>query len=156
MVELENHLYWMNEALILAQKAGDEGEIPVGAIIVDRANNFISSGYNQKEKTQDCTAHAEIIAIRKACDKFGTWRLNDCCLYVTLEPCPMCAGAIIHARLKTLIYGVDDFKTGAIRTVLNLPDSLASNHPLEVFAGIKETACRNLLTSWFESQRGCH
>lgn len=153
MVELQNYLYWMNEALILAKKAGDEGEIPVGSIVVDRANNIISSAYNQKEKTQDCTAHAEIIAIRKACDKLGTWRLNDCSLYVTLEPCPMCAGAIIHARLKTLIYGADDFKTGAIRTILNIPDSNASNHHLEVFAGIKETACRNLLTSWFESRR---
>jgi tRNA(adenine34) deaminase len=155
MLELQNHLYWMSEALILAKKAGDEGEIPVGAIVVDRANNIVSSAYNQKEKTQDCTAHAEILAIRQACMKLGTWRLNECNLYVTLEPCSMCAGAIIHARLKTLIYGVDDFKTGAIRTILNIPDSKASNHHLEVFAGIKETACRNLLTSWFESQRSC-
>ncbi|BAQ64501.1 tRNA adenosine(34) deaminase TadA [Geminocystis sp. NIES-3709] len=153
MSDLHNHQYWMKEALTLAIKAGEEGEIPVGAVIIDRQNKLISSSYNQKEKYQDCTAHAEILAIRDACKKLSTWRLHECTLYVTLEPCPMCAGAIIQARLKTLIYGVDDFKTGAIRTVLNIPDSDASNHHLQVFGGIKETACRSLLTSWFESRR---
>lgn len=150
--ELKYHERWMNEALILAKKAGEEGEIPVGSIVV-RNHEIISSGYNQKEKQNNCIAHAEIMAISKACEKLGTWRLNDCYLYVTLEPCPMCAGAIIHARIDTLIYGVDDFKTGAIRTVLNIPDSDASNHRLKVFAGIKETECKNLLQSWFQNRR---
>lgn len=152
-MELQRHQHWMNQALILAQQAGNEGEIPVGAIIIDGDNNLIASAYNQKEKEQDCTAHAEIIVIRRACQNLGSWRLNNCTLYVTLEPCAMCAGAIIHSRLKTLVYGVDDFKTGSIRTVINLPDSLASNHHLQVFAGIQEKACRELLQSWFENHR---
>lgn len=153
MIELQRHQYWMNQALILAQKAGDEGEIPVGAVIIDQNHNLIASAYNHKEKFQDCTAHAEIIAIRHACKKMGSWRLSNCTLYVTLEPCIMCAGAIIHSRLKTLVYGVDDFKTGCIRTVMNLPDSFVSNHHLQVFAGIQEKASRELLQSWFKNRR---
>lgn len=152
-MELQRHQYWMNQALILAQKAGNEGEIPVGAIVIDQDNKLIASAYNRKQKEQDCTAHAEIIAIRLACQNLGNWRLSNCTLYVTLEPCIMCAGAIIHSRLKTLVYGVDDFKTGCIRTVMNLPDSFASNHRLEVFAGIQEKACRELLQSWFKNHR---
>jgi tRNA(adenine34) deaminase len=152
-MELQRHQYWMNQALILAQQAGNLGEIPVGAIIIDGDNNLIASAYNQKEKDQDCTAHAEIIVIRRACQNLGSWRLNNCTLYVTLEPCIMCAGAILHSRLKTLVYGVDDFKTGCIRTVMNLPDSLASNHRLQVFAGIQEKPCRELLQSWFDNHR---
>ncbi len=152
-MQLQRHQYWMNQALILAQQAGNRGEIPVGALIIDGENNLIAEAYNRKETDQDCTAHAEIIAIRQACQNLGSWRLNNCVLYVTLEPCAMCAGAIINSRLTTLVYGVDDFKTGSIRTVINLPDSLASNHNLQVFAGIREKACRELLQSWFENHR---
>ncbi|BAQ62457.1 tRNA-specific adenosine-34 deaminase [Geminocystis sp. NIES-3708] len=153
MIELQHHQYWMNQALVLAEKAGNEGEIPVGAVIIDQNYKLIASAYNQKEKFQDCTAHAEIIAIRHACKKLDSWRLNNCTLYVTLEPCFMCAGAIIHSRLKTLVYAVDDFKTGCIRTVMNLPDSFVSNHNLQVFAGIQEKASRELLQSWFNNRR---
>ncbi|MBL1210002.1 tRNA adenosine(34) deaminase TadA [Geminocystis sp. GBBB08] len=152
-MELKRHQYWINQALILAQQAGNQGEIPVGALIIDGDDNLIAEAYNRKEREQDCTAHAEIIAIREACQNLGSWRLKNCTLYVTLEPCMMCAGAIINSRLKTLVYGIDDFKTGSIRTVMNLPDSFASNHSLQVFAGIQEKACRELLHSWFENHR---
>jgi tRNA(adenine34) deaminase len=148
-----NHCYWMKEALKLAEKAGNKGEIPVGAIIIDNNNNLIAKATNCKEKYQDATAHAEILAIRKASKILKNWRLNNCILYVTLEPCPMCAGAIIQARIGLLVYGVDDTKTGAIRTVINLPDHACSNHNLEVIAGILESECGHQLQSWFIEKR---
>ena len=147
------HQQWMNYALNLAQIGLNSGEVPVGAVITDPQGKLIAQATNRKEKNQDPTAHAEIIAIRQASHRLGTWRLNNCTLYVTLEPCIMCTGAIIQARIGLLVYGVDDPKTGAIRTVLNLPDSLASNHRLQVLAGIKELACKQQLQSWFVRQR---
>ena len=150
------HQHWMNLALKLAQSAGKAGDVPVGAVIVDRDNNLIAQAANRKEREQDPTAHAEILAIRAACQTLQNWHLNGCTLYVTLEPCPMCAGAIIHARLSLLVYGVDDPKTGSIRTVTNLPDSAASNHHLDVIAGITSSACREQLQSWFISRRNNH
>lgn len=147
------HRQWMMQALELAQAAGEAGEVPVGAVIVDVAGNAIAQGQNRKERDKDPTAHAEIIAIRAASKALSTWHLNQCTLYVTLEPCPMCAGAIAHARLDKLIYGVDDPKTGAIRTVVNIPDSPCSNHRLSVVGGILESACRHQLQSWFAQKR---
>lgn len=143
----------MTRALELAQSAGEAGEIPVGAVITDRQGQLLAEGTNHKEKDRDPTAHAEIRAIRAACDRLNSWHLEGCTLYVTLEPCPMCAGAIIHARLQQLVYGIDDPKTGAIRTVLNLPDSAASNHHLQVLSGILESPCRQQLQSWFAQRR---
>jgi tRNA(adenine34) deaminase len=145
--------HWMNRALELAKVAGDAGEVPVGAVITDADGNLIAEGENRKERDQDPTAHAEIIALRSATQNLQTWRLHDCTLYVTLEPCPMCAGAIVQARLGKLIYGVDDTKTGAIRTVLNIPDSAASNHRLQVIGGVLESACRQQLQNWFATKR---
>ncbi len=147
------HRKWMMQALKLAQAAGEAGEVPVGAVIVDVAGNAIAQGQNRKERDFDPTAHAEIIAIRAASKILQTWHLNQCTLYVTLEPCPMCAGAIAHARLGKLVYGVDDPKTGAIRTVANIPDSPCSNHRLSVIGGILESACRHQLQSWFAQKR---
>ena len=147
------HRKWMMQALKLAQAAGEAGEVPVGAVIVDVAGNAIAQGQNRKERDFDPTAHAEIIAIRAASKILQTWHLNQCTLYVTLEPCPMCAGAIAHARLGKLVYGVDDPKTGAIRTVANIPDSPCSNHRLSVIGGILESACRHQLQSWFTQKR---
>jgi tRNA(adenine34) deaminase len=144
---------WMSRALELAKIAGDAGEIPVGAVITDASGNLIAEGENRKERDQDPTAHAEIVALRAAAQTLNTWRLHECILYVTLEPCPMCAGAIIHGRLSKLVYGVDDTKTGAIRTVLNIPDSAASNHHLRVIGGILESACRQHLQDWFAVRR---
>ncbi len=149
----ETHCYWMEQALILAQKAADVGDIPVGAVIINSQGKLISQGSNVKEKNHDPTAHAEIIAIRKASEKLGSWHLGDCILYVTLEPCIMCAGAIIQSRLGLLVYGVDDPKSGTIRTVLNLPDSAASNHRLSVLSGILEQECRQQLQDWFKLKR---
>ena len=143
----------MSRALDLAQIAGDADEIPLGADVIDSSGSLIAEGENRKERDNDPTAHAEIIAIRAAAQKLRTWRLNQCTLYVTLEPCPMCAGAIVQARIKLLVYGVDDPKTGAIRTVANIPDSAASNHRLRVIGGILEYSCRQQLQAWFARRR---
>ena len=143
----------MSRALALAQEAGDAGDVPVGAVIVDRAGNLIAEASNRKERDKDPTAHAEILALRAAAQALQTWHLDCCTLYVTLEPCPMCAGALIQARIGLLVYGADDPKTGTIRTAANLPDSACSNHRLPVLAGIMESACREQLQSWFAQRR---
>lgn len=143
----------MNHALKLAQAAGEQGEIPVGAVIVNSSGALIAEAENRKERDIDPTAHAEILAIRKAVKTLQSWRLNECTLYVTLEPCPMCAGAIVQARIKLLVYAVDDPKTGAVRTVVNIPDSAASNHRLSVIGGVMECDCRQLLQTWFVNRR---
>jgi tRNA(adenine34) deaminase len=147
------HRKWMNHALNLAQVAGDAGEVPVGAVIIDSFGNLVAEGANRKERDNDPTAHAEIIAIRAATQKLQNWRLNQYTLYVTLEPCPMCAGAIVNARIGLLVYGLDDPKTGAVRTVANIPDSAASNHRLGVIGGILESACHQQLQEWFAHRR---
>jgi len=147
------HRQWMEKAVALATAAGSAGEVPVGAVIVDDAGKLIAEAANRKERDRDPTAHAEILAIRTAGKVLGDWHLNQCTLYVTLEPCPMCAGAIVLARLKLLVYGANDPKTGAIRTVANIPDSACSNHRLSVLAGILESPCRQQLQTWFSQHR---
>lgn len=147
------HCRWMNYARELAQTAADLGEVPVGAVICDRQGELIAAAVNRKTREQDPTAHAEMLAIRAATRKTDSLYLTDYTLYVTLEPCPMCAGAIIHSRLGLLVYGADDPKTGAIRTVANLPDSCCSNHRLQVLAGIQESSCRKQLQTWFAHRR---
>ena len=153
MKSLEMHQVWMDRAIALAKEAGAAGEIPVGALIVNSAGGEIAAGVNRKERDQDPTAHAEIVAIREAARVLNDWHLKGYTLYVTLEPCPMCAGAILQARISTLVYGADDPKTGAIRTVANLPDSPVSFHKLEAIAGIREQECQKLLLDWFENHR---
>jgi tRNA(adenine34) deaminase len=150
---IKTHQLWMDRAIALAQQAGAAGEIPVGAIIVNNFGEEISIGMNRKEQEQDPTAHAEIVAIRAASRILHDWHLSGCTLYVTLEPCPMCAGAILQARLSTLVYGADDPKTGSIRTLANLPDSPVSFHKLEVIGGIRERECQDLLQNWFANLR---
>jgi tRNA(adenine34) deaminase len=148
------HQNWMYQAIALAEQAGAAGEIPVGAIVVNtHTQEVVGMAENRKERDRDPTAHAEILAIRAAARTLKDWHLNHCNLYVTLEPCPMCAGAIIQARVNTLIYGADDPKTGAIRTVANLPDSPLSFHRLTVIAGICEIRCQDLLQNWFQQLR---
>ena len=147
------HCQWMEQAIALAQTAGNAGEIPVAAIIVDEQNNLIAKASNHKERLNDATAHAEILAIRAASKIKQNYYLKNCTLYVNLEPCPMCAGAIIQSRLGLLVYGTDEPKTGAIRTVINIPDSYCSNHRLKVLAGIKEESCRQQLQTWFRNRR---
>ncbi len=148
------HYRWMKQAIELAAAAGDAGEVPVGALVVDAADRLIATAENRRERDHDPTAHAEILALRAAGANLGSWRLAGCTLYATLEPCPMCSGAIIQARLKLLVYGADDPKAGAVRTVLNLPDSACSNHRLAVLGGILEAPCREQLQSWFSERRG--
>ncbi len=147
------HCQWMEYAIALAQTAGNAGEIPVAAIIVDEQNNLVAEASNHKERNRDATAHAEMLAISAASKIKQNYYLKNCTLYVTLEPCPMCAGAIIQARLGLLVYGADEPKTGAIRTVINLPDSYCSNHRLKVLAGIKSESCRQQLQTWFSNKR---
>ncbi len=149
------HCQWMERAIALAQVAGEAGEVPIGAVIV-KDGKAIAEAANRRERDHDPTAHAEILVLREAGRVLKTWHLTQCTLYVTLEPCPMCAGALILARLGTLVYGADDPKAGAVRSVLNLPDSGCSNHRLSVIGGILEASCRQQLQTWFATRRQKH
>lgn len=146
------HDDWMRLALEQAQIAYKRDEVPIGAVIV-RNGEILSLSFNEKEKDQDPTAHAEIIAIRRAAEKLGHWRLTDAMLYVTLEPCPMCAGAIIQSRIKHLIYGASDPKGGAAGSVLNVLNEKLWNHKVEVTAGVLEEDCTVLLREFFRKKR---
>ena len=143
---------YMKEALKQAKKAYEKDEIPVGAIIV-KNHKIIARAYNEKEYKLDTTKHAEILAIQKASKKLKTWRLTDCDMYVTLEPCPMCAGAIIQSRIKNLYYGASDEKTGAVGSVLNLMENFKFNHIVNVEKGILKNDCENLLKDFFRELR---
>ena len=143
---------FMKEALKEAKKAYNKLEIPVGAIIV-KDGKIIARAHNIKEEKQDTTKHAEIIAIQKASKKLETWRLNDCEMYVTLEPCAMCAGAIIQARLKKLYIGTMDPKTGACGSVLNLLKDFKFNHNVELETGILKDDCEQILKNFFKELR---
>lgn len=147
------HRLWMMRAIALANTAAAQGEVPVAALIVNAKNQLIAHSTNRKEQDHDPTGHAEVLALRAAGKQLGNWHLNDCTLYVTLEPCPMCAGAIIQSRLGLLVYGANDPKAGAIRSVLNLPDGPCSNHRLAVIGGILEAPCREQLQRWFKERR---
>ncbi len=144
---------FMEEALTLAKSAAEMGDVPVGAVVV-KNGKIIGRGYNFRETKNDPTAHAEIVAIRKAAETLGNWHLDDCEIYVTLEPCPMCAGAIINSRIKTVVFGAFDKKAGSASSdsVIDL-FSLPYNHKPEVFCGICEKECAKLLTDFFEEKR---
>ena len=142
---------FMKIAISEAQKAAEKGEIPVGAVIV-KNNEIISVGHNLREEKQNALSHAEIEAINSACQKLGSWRLDDCEMYVTLEPCPMCTGAIINARIKTVIFGAYDSKMGCMDSVINLCD-YPFNHKLEIYGGIMEDECLNILQDFFKKLR---
>jgi tRNA(adenine34) deaminase len=144
---------YMQQAIELAAAAGQAGEVPVGALVVNEQGQVIATGENRRERDHDPTAHAEVIALRQAGRFLGDWHLNDCALFVTLEPCPMCAGAIVAARLGLLVYGADDPKAGAVRSILNIPDSECSNHRLAVVAGIGMEPVQKQLQDWFRQKR---
>ncbi|AHF08722.1 MULTISPECIES: tRNA adenosine(34) deaminase TadA [Dehalobacter] len=146
------HEDWMRLALDQAQKAYDCNEIPVGALVVVN-QQILSVAFNEKEQKQDPTGHAEILAIRRAAEVMGHWRLTDATLYVTLEPCPMCAGAILQARIKHLIYGATDAKGGAVESVMNVLNRNCWNHKVEVTAGVLEEECSVLLKQYFREKR---
>lgn len=147
-----DHEYWMDEAIQEALKAEAIGEVPIGAVIVYQ-NEIVGRGHNLRETTFDGTAHAEMIAIRQASEALGAWRLLDCTLYVTLEPCPMCAGAIVQTRVPTVVYGTRDPKAGCAGTLMNLLQEPRFNHRTEVVEGIRQEACAALLTSFFRQLR---
>ena len=143
---------FMKEAIKQAKKAYDKEEIPVGAVIV-KDGKIIARGYNKKEEKKDTTQHAEIIAIQKASRKIGAWRLQDCEMYVTLEPCAMCTGALIQARLKRVYIGTMDPKTGACGSVLNLLEDYKFNHKVEVETNIMQKECEKILKDFFKHLR---
>ncbi len=144
--------YFMKQALKEAEKAYKKLEVPVGAVIV-KDGKIIARGYNQKETKKDTTKHAEIIAIQKASKKLGSWRLIDCEMYVTLEPCSMCAGAIINSRIKKIYIGTKDEKTGAVGSVLNLLEDYKFNHKVEIESGIMQKECEKILKDFFKELR---
>ena len=142
---------FMKEALNLAKQAAKKGEVPVGAVIV-RNGEIIGRGKNQREEKQNALSHAEIEAINEACENTGSWRLEDCELYVTLEPCPMCTGAIINSRIKTVVFGAYDLKAGSMDSVINLCD-YPYNHKPEIYGGICEEECKKILSDFFGDLR---
>lgn len=150
--ELAIHELWMREAIAEARKAESLGEVPIGAVVV-RHGEIIGRGYNLRETTLDSTAHAEMVAIREASTALNSWRLLDCQLYVTLEPCPMCAGAMVQSRLPLTVYGTTDPKAGCAGTLMNLLEEPRFNHRTEVIQGVLQEECAELLTSFFRRLR---
>ena len=147
-----DHNYWMKQALLLAKDAALKGEVPVGAIVV-LDKKIIGKGFNQPISTYDPTAHAEIVALRDSAKKTHNYRLIDACLYVTLEPCTMCAGAMIHSRIKRLVYGADEPKAGVVNSQKNLLNAPYLNHKIEVVAGVCGNECSEIISAFFAKRR---
>ena len=143
---------YMLEALAEAEKAAILGEVPIGAVIVYH-NEIIARAHNLRETTQNATTHAELLAIQQACAKIGCWRLEDMTLYVTLEPCPMCAGAILQSRIPRVVYGARDFKAGCVDSLYRLLNDPRFNHECEVTEGILADECGSILTRFFRNLR---
>jgi tRNA(adenine34) deaminase len=152
IIDLHSDHYFMGEALRQAARAHGVGEVPVGAVVV-HDGRIIARAFNQVETLKDATAHAEMLAITQAAGATGDWRLTECTLYVTKEPCPMCAGAIVQARLNRVVFGASDPKAGAAGSVLNLLQFRTLNHRSEVSGGVREEECRRLLVRFFAEQR---
>jgi tRNA(adenine34) deaminase len=147
-----NDELWMTEALNLAREAGAAGEVPVGAVVV-LDGQIIGRGFNQPISRQDPTAHAEVVALRDAATRLGNYRLPGATLYVTLEPCMMCAGAMMHARLARVVFGAKDPKTGVAGSVLNVFSEARLNHHAEITGGVRAEECGQLLSSFFAARR---
>ena len=152
IIDLHSDHYFMGEALRQAQKASLAGEVPVGAVIV-REGRIIARAFNQVEVLKDATAHAEMLAITQAEQVVGDWRLNGCTLYVTKEPCPMCAGAVVHVRLDRVVFGAPDVKGGAAGGALNLLQFPGLNHQAQTTPGVRLEECRSMIVSFFAEQR---
>ena len=146
------HRIWMARALDEARQASEHGDVPVGAVVVSHGE-VIASAHNRREVDQDPTAHAELLAVRAAATVLGSWRLDGCALYVTLEPCTMCAGALVLARLPELIYGASDPKAGAVGSLYDLVREPRLNHQVSVMAGVAADECGELLTAFFRAAR---
>lgn len=143
----------MRAALELAREAAENGEVPVGCVVASPEGGIIGRGRNRREEGRDATAHAEIEAIRAACAALGTWNLSGCALFVTLEPCPMCAGAIINSRISTVVYGAKEPYSGSVGSVINLFEERYGHRPA-VYGGVLKDECASLLRSFFEDLRG--
>jgi tRNA(adenine34) deaminase len=152
IIDLQSDHHFMGEALRQAVRAYEAEEVPVGAVVV-REGRIIARGFNQVELLKDATAHAEMLAITAAEEAAGDWRLNECTLYVTKEPCPMCAGAIVHVRFGRVVFGTPDSKAGAAGSALNLLQFPGLNHRCEITRGVREDECRQLLLNFFSEQR---
>ena len=142
----------MGLALAEARLAAEEGEVPIGAVLVQNGA-VISRAHNRRENDKDATAHAEMLVIRDACQKLGRWRLSGTTLYVTIEPCPMCAGALVMSRVDRLVYGSPDYKAGAVESLFNITSHPALNHRLEVTAGIRQEECAAAMQAFFRNRR---
>ena len=142
----------MGLALAEARQAAEEGEVPIGAVLV-QAGEVIARAHNRRENDNDATAHAEMLVIRDACRKLGRWRLSGTTLYVTIEPCPMCAGALVMSRVDRLVYGSSDYKAGAVESLFNVVQHSALNHRLEVTAGIRQEECAAAMQAFFRKRR---
>jgi len=152
LLDAPNDAFFMNEALRLATKAFEQEEVPIGAIVV-RAGKIVGRAHNQVELLKDATAHAEMLAITQAEAAVGDWRLSDCDLYVTKEPCAMCAGALVHVRMRRVVFGCPDERSGAAGGVLNLLQFPSLNHRCEVTAGVLQDECASLLQTFFRARR---
>lgn len=152
IIDLQSDHYFMGEALRQAARAYAAEEVPVGAVVV-REGRIIARAFNQVELLKDATAHAEMLALTSAEEALGDWRLTDCTLYVTKEPCPMCAGAIVHVRLARVVFGANDSKAGAAGSALNLLQFPGLNHRCDITRGVREPECRSLLQSFFAEKR---
>jgi tRNA(adenine34) deaminase len=152
LIDIQSDHYFMGEALRQAKRALAAEEVPIGAVIV-REGHIIARAYNQVELLKDATAHAEMLALTQAEEQVGDWRLTDCTLYVTKEPCPMCAGAVVHTRLARVVFGAADAKAGAAGSVMNLLQFPSLNHRCDITPGVREPECRALLQNFFAAQR---
>lgn len=150
--EIQQHRRYMRQALQLAEQANNEDEVPVGAVVVYK-NRIIGRGYNQTERLTDATAHAEMIAVTAACAALEQKYLEHCTLYVTLEPCPMCAGALVWTKIDRVVFGASDTQAGACGTVFNLTENSKLNHQVEIIQGILEDDCEHILKQFFASKR---
>ena len=144
---------FMRLAIREAEKAYALEEVPIGAVLVDEQGQVVSSGHNMREVWHDATAHAELIAIREACRTLGRWRLTGLTLYVTIEPCPMCAGAIVMSRVDRVVYGSTDAKAGACESVFNIPGNETLNHRPEIRAGVLQQECAEIMRRFFKERR---
>ena len=151
-MKILNNEYFIKEALKEAQKAQEKGEVPVGAVIV-KDNKIIAKGFNRCITDKDSTAHAEIIALRKASKKTGNYRLNGCIVYVTIEPCAMCAGALVNARIEKIFFGAYDKKAGACKSVFKIVNNKKLNHRIEFKSGILKDECAAIIKKFFKSKR---
>lgn len=149
-----NNEFWMGKAIEAAENARDSGEIPIGACLIDKENKLIAAAGNRTITDCDPTAHAEILVLREAARKIDNYRLADTTVFTTVEPCAMCAGALVNARVKTLVYGTTDERFGAVETLFRICDNSSLNHRIEIVSGVLAEDCRRLMQDFFRDKRG--